>query len=102
MPRGTRIDKDALYDLIKEGRDAQDIMKELGIATKQTLKMVLADLMVEKDEVLIVQGMRGRRSGNRRINKVGLIIPLAQLSPHKRGDEFKMVVDKNSITLTKV
>ena len=89
--------------MIKAGKSAQVIMKELGIKNKMTLKSALADLMMDKDEVLKVTGMSARATGNRKFTKMGLIIPRAQLEPQfKLGDQFEMSVDGGTITLKKV
>lgn len=104
MPaKRTNIDKNKLYKLVKEGKPAQEIMKELKISLKQSLKSALFDLTVEKNEVLIVAGMDTRTIGNRKITKIGINIPLAQLKDYyKIGDEFEMEISKDKITLAKV
>jgi len=97
------INKKKLYRLVKEGKSAQEIMKALRINLKQSLKSSLHDLMVEKNELLKVPGMRTRTIGNRKITKMGINIPLAQLkSFFEIGDEFVMNIEKDKITLTKV
>jgi hypothetical protein len=102
MPRGKGINKEKLFKLAKDGKSAQAIMKELGI-NKTSLKVALADLMMEKGEVLQVAGMAARRSGNRKLTQMGLIIPRAQLEPQfKQGDEFEMEIEEKTITLKKV
>jgi hypothetical protein len=103
MPRGKGVDKNKLYKMIQAGKSAQVIMKELGIKNKMTLKSALADLMMDKGEVLKVTGMSARSTGNRKLTKMGLIIPRAQLEPQfKLGDQFEMSVDGGTITLKKV
>ena len=104
MPRKrTTIDKNKLYDLVKQGKSAQEIMKALNINTKQSLKSALFDLSVEKGEVLIVPGMDTRTTGNRKLNKVGLQIPYSQLKDYfKVGSEFEMSIDNDKIVLKKV
>jgi len=103
MPRGKSIDKAKLYKLVKAGKNAQAIMKELGINTKSALKVALADIMIEKGEVLQVAGMAARATGNRKLTKMGLIIPKAQLEPQfKQGDEFDLSIEGDVITLKKV
>ena len=99
----TIIDKKKLYQLIKEGKSAPEIMKELKINLKQSLKSALHDLMLERNEILKVPGMEKRIIRNRKITKMGVNIPLAQLKDcFELGDEFKMEITKNKITLTKV
>ncbi|MCE5272829.1 hypothetical protein LLH00_16240 [bacterium] len=103
MPRGKGIDKAKLYKLVKAGKSAQSIMAELGIKNKAALKLALADVMIEKGEVLQVAGMSARATGNRKLTKMGLIIPRAQLEPQfKQGDQFEMSIEGGTITLTKV
>ena len=102
MPRAS-VDKEAIYKLVKKGASANEIMEELGIATKQTLKAALADLMVEKGEVLLVPGMKGRRTGKKKINKNGMQLGINLLSPpFKVGDAFSLKIDGDTITLKKV
>ncbi len=97
------IDKDKLYKLVKDGKTAQEIMKALGITLKQSLKSALFDLSVEKGEVLSVPGMSARATGNRKINKVGLQIPLSQLeSSFAIGDKFELSIEKDKIVLKKI
>ena len=99
----TTIDKAKLYKLVKEGKSASEIMKALKINLKQGLKSALFDLSVEKNEVLVVTGMAKRTVGNKKINKMGLQIPLKQLSDHFQvGDEFEMKISKDKIVLAKV
>ena len=99
----TTIDKAKLYNLVKEGKSAPEIMKALNINLKQSLKSALFDLSVEKNEVLKVSGMETRTVGNRKITKTGLSIPLAQLQDHFGiGDEFEMDIGKDKIVLAKV
>ncbi|MCE5272821.1 hypothetical protein LLH00_16195 [bacterium] len=103
MPRGKGIDKAKLYKLVKAGKSAQAIMSELGIKNKAAFKVALADVMIEKGEVLQVAGMSARSTGNRKLTKMGLIIPRAQLEPQfKQGDQFEMSIEGGTITLTKV
>ena len=103
MARGKGIDKAKLYKLVKAGKNAQAIMKELGTKNKLTLKSALADIMMEKGEVLQLIGMSARATGNRKLTKMGIIIPKAQLEPQfKQGDQFEMSIDGDTITLKKV
>ena len=99
----TRVDKKRLYKLVKEGKSAAEIMEELKIGLKQSLKSHLFDLSVEKNEVLVIPGMTGKAAGNRKVNKIGLQIPLSQLKGiFEVGTEFEMSIEKDKITLTKV
>lgn len=103
MPRGKALDKNMLYKLAKDGKSAQAIMKELKIANKMAFKSVLADLMMEKGEVIQVAGMAARASGNRKLTKMGIIISRAQLEPQfKQGDQFEMEISGDTIFLKKV
>jgi len=99
----TTIDKNKLYNLVKEGKSAPEIMKALKINLKQSLKSALFDLSVEKNELLKVLGMETRTVGNRKITKTGISVPLAQLKDNfEIGDEFEMDVGKDKIVLAKV
>lgn len=97
------VDKNKLYNLVKEGKSAQEIMKALKIKQKQGLKSTLFDLSIEKNEVLTVPGLGTRSIGNRKLTKVGLSIPLAQLKDYfEIGNKFEMEINKEKITLTKI
>ncbi len=99
----TRVDKKELYKLVKEGKSAAEIMEELKIGLKQSLKSHLFDLSVEKNEVLKVPGMTGKTSGNRKVNKIGLQIPASQLKGYfEVGTEFELSIEKDKIVLKKV
>lgn len=103
MPRKKDIDMDKLYTMIKGGAHASEIKSEFGIATTQQLKAIVFDLSMKKDEVIKLVGGRGRATGNRKINKTGIIIPQSQLvPPFKVGDEFRMSIDGDTIKLTKI
>lgn len=103
MPRGKAIDKNKLYKLAREGKSAKALMKELNIKNKLTLKSSLADLMMEKGEVLQVPGMSARATGNRKLTKMGIIISRAQLEPQfKIGDQFELEISGDVIKLKKV
>lgn len=103
MPRKKQIDTEKLYEMIKAGVHSGEIMSKFGFATKQQLKSVVLDLSIEKNEVLKLVGSHGRTTGNRRINKTGMIISKTQLvPPFEQGDEFIMNIEGDKITLTKV
>jgi len=97
------IDKSKLYNMVKEGKSAQEIMKALKINLKQGLKSALFDLSIEKNEVLTVPGLQARAIGDRKLSKVGLHVPFAQLKDYfEIGDKFEIEINKEKITLTKV
>ena len=101
MPRAS-VDKEAIYELAKKGLSAPEIMEQLGISTKQTLKAALADIMIEKGEVLQVPGMKGRRTGSKKINKNGMQLGINMLCPpFEVGDSFSFKIEGDSIILTK-
>jgi hypothetical protein len=104
MARGKGIDKEKLYSLAKAGNDAQEIMKTLGISNKSSLKAALADVMMDKGEVLKIAGLTGRVAGkNRKMNKMGLQIPKSMIEHQfKPGDEFEIEVKADMIVLKKV
>ena len=103
MPRGKGIDKEKVYKLIKAGKNAVEIMNQLKISNKSTFKSALAEIMIDKGEVLKVPGLRGRTTGNRKINKMGLQIPMSLLEHQfKAGDEFSIEIGTERIVLKKV
>jgi hypothetical protein len=102
--KGVRINHDTLYTLIKANTPVKDIMKQLGIKNKLSIKSAMVDLMVSKNELLkLNDSASSKSSGNRKITKIGLVIPAAKLTDtFKSGDQFTMKMDATTITLTKV
>lgn len=98
------IDNAELWKAVKDGKTATELMEEFGIATKQTLKNALMELMMEKGEVVKVNGLMGREIPNPKMTATGIRLSPALLSDSdfSEGDEFKVKISSDSITLTKI
>lgn len=60
MKQQPNIDKKSLWELAQQGKDAEEIMKELNIADMATLENSLQNLMQEKGETVNVPGLIGK------------------------------------------
>ena len=98
------FDAEKLWQFAKDGKTATELMEECGIATKQTLKNALMELMMEKGEVIKVNGLMGREIPNPKMTATGIRLSPALLSDSdfSEGDEFKVKISSDSITLTKI
>jgi len=68
-----------LYALIKEGKDAKEIMAELGVLSMPTLKNHLMKLMQEKKEYLEIPGSSTRTRASAPVYKKGKIVLSANM-----------------------
>ena len=59
MEQHLNINEKRLWELAQQGKDANEIMKELDIADMATLKNALQNLMKEKGETVNVPGLIG-------------------------------------------
>ena len=92
MPEKMNVDKDMLYNMIKEGKTSKEIQEKIGFSTNQQLKAHVLDLSIEKNELLRINSSRGRRAGNRIFTKVGIHIPKSMIeAKFHEGDEFEYV-----------
>ena len=74
-----KYDGDKLYSLIKEGKNEQEIMRELGVQSKPTLKNHLLKLMTEKKEYLEIPGASTRTRSSSPVYKKGRIVLTANM-----------------------
>ncbi len=64
-----------LWELINEGKSAQEIMAELDISEMATLQNALQGLMQEKGKTINVPGLIGKASVNAEYTDTGKPIP---------------------------
>lgn len=62
MEQQLNINQKRLWELAQQGKDAEEIMKELNIADMATLHTALQNLMKEKGETVNVPGLIGEGS----------------------------------------
>ena len=102
--------KKKLIEMVKEGKPDKEIMKELGIKTRASLRRMYYDALVEAGrikDILTEKKVKKARPKRRalRIGKRGTILlskPLLvdQLG-FKKGDEFSVAKRRDSIILRK-
>jgi len=97
-----------IVEMVKAGFTDKQIMKELGIQTKASLKKMYFDALVEagKIKAIITEREKKRRQRKPKVLTIGKrgTLTLSHLllidkSGFKKGDKFKMSRRKNSITL---
>lgn len=75
----TKYDGEKLYALIKEGKNAKEIMAALGVKSMPTLKSHLYRLMNEKKEFLEIAGSSTRTRSSAPVYRKGRIILTANM-----------------------
>lgn len=109
--KGTKIESKynptLLRECIKNNESANEIMAKLGIAHKQTLKQYVLRLISDDRAFYEVRGMYVKSSTRPKVNKnneVKLYLKHLELGDLQltEGDEFTVVVENNSIILTKI
>lgn len=105
MARKSNFDAAKLRLLIKDGKNAQQIMDELGVK-KPMLKTYLTRLMMLDEKFYKIAGLEGRAvSGNPKFNKNGLHLSATLLANYgfAEGDTFTFSVpEEGKIVLEKV
>ncbi len=105
MARKSNFDAAKLRALVSEGKNAQQIMDELGIG-KPMLKAHLSRLMMMDETFYKVAGMEGRAvSGRPTFKKNGIHLGATLLSNYgfSEGDAFRLSVpEAGKIVLEKV
>jgi hypothetical protein len=108
--KGMRTEYKKVIEMVKRGIPDKEIMKELGVRTKTSLKRIYYDALVEagkiKDILTERQVKRAvRRKRPLRISKRGTILLGKALVidnfGFKEGDEFTVSKRKGTIILTK-
>jgi hypothetical protein len=95
-----------ITEMVKKGMPDREIMKELGIQTKASLKKMYYDALVEAGKIKdILTEREVKKAPSLKIGKGGTILLskallLDQLG-FKEGDEFKVVKRRNNIVLRK-
>jgi len=75
MVRQSTVDMKRLWELAEEGKDAQEIMKELNISDMATLKNALQNLVDQKGKSVNVPGLIGKGSVNQSYTDSGVRVP---------------------------
>ena len=105
------IMKQKLIEMVRKGKSDKEIMNELGIKTKATLRKMYYDALVKAGKIKDIMGERQMKKSRPRrrqltIGKRGTILLsgallLDQLG-FKKGDKFTFAKRKGSIILRKV
>lgn len=105
-----KVEAKKLVEMVKKGRTDKEIMRELGIKTKATLKRKYYDALVEAGKIKdIMMERKMKKAASRRrpliIGKRGTILLSNKLLidqlGFKNGDKFTVAKRKDSIILTK-
>jgi len=103
-----KFDAAKLWDRIKQGKNAKEIMKELDIS-RWTLKEHLLMLQDKTKQYYEIPGLFEDEGGERREKDVhyqreGIIFSAKMLDKtgFQAGDEFEMIVEKDRIILKKI
>jgi len=105
------MNKKKLIDMVKKGVPDKEIMRELGIQTKASLKRIYYDALVEAGkikDIMTERKMKKTKPKKKRpltIGKRGTILLSSQLLlgqlGFKNGDKFAVSKRKDSIILKK-
>jgi hypothetical protein len=102
--------KKKLIEMVKKGKHDKEIMKELGIQTKASLKKMYYDALVEAGKIKDIMTERSKEKAQtkRRELKIGKRGTMALSSAvlidqlgFKKGDKFSVAKRKDSIILRK-
>lgn len=103
-----KFDAAKLWDRIKQGKSAKEIMKELDIS-RWTLKEHLLMLQNKTKQYYEIPGLFEDAGGERKDKTVhyqreGIIFSAKMLEKtgFQAGDEFEMIVEKDRIILKKI
>ncbi|MFW6054818.1 MAG: AbrB/MazE/SpoVT family DNA-binding domain-containing protein [Thermodesulfobacteriota bacterium] len=101
-----KYDAGRLWDRIKQGKSAKEIMKELGIS-RWTLKEQLLILQNRTGKYYEVPGLfedESERQPKVHYQREGIIFSDKMLDKtgFQAGDEFEMIVEKDRIILQKI
>ncbi len=104
----SKYNGELLRKLIKEGKDADQILEELQLASRQSLRQHLLKLITTDNQVYIIKGLDRSivrrpsisQKGDVRISKKMMEFPG---STYKHGDEFRITsLDNEQIVLTRI
>lgn len=100
-----KYDGEKLYSLIKEGKNEAQIMAELGVQSKPTLKSHLLKLMQEKKEYLEIPGASTRTRSSSPVYRGGKIVITANMLAgveFEEGQKFRLEKSDAGLTLIPV
>jgi hypothetical protein len=99
-----KVDKEKLKSLLeKGGMTREQLIQELGGVTRLALKNAVLKVMHDAQQYYNVPGLFGKALTNINFTKFGIRIPTNKLEGHfKKGDEFSLKIDKDTILLTKL
>ena len=104
------MEKKRIIEMVRKGMPDKEIMRELGIQTKASLKKMYYDALVEGGKIKDIMTERQTKKPKPRkrsltIGKRGTILLskplLVEQLGFKKGDEFAVSKRKNSIILKK-
>jgi len=104
------MEKKKIIEMVRKGMPDKEIMKELGIQTKASLKKMYFDALVEAGKIKDIMTERQVKKAGPRIRpltigKRGTILLskplLVEQLGFKKGDKFAVSKRKNSIVLRK-
>lgn len=97
------VEMERLWELAHQGRTAEELMQEMDLKDRASLKNALEELMRQKGETDVLRGLVGRPSVNPKFTKDGIRIPPALLegTGFREGDEFHLRIEGDRITLNK-
>ncbi|MDR9500675.1 MAG: hypothetical protein RI601_02645 [Desulfurivibrionaceae bacterium] len=84
MEQQIAINMKRLWELVKEGKSAQEIMAEMDISEMDTLKNALQGLMQEKGETINVPGLIGKASVKAEYTDTGKRIPSEMIEDREK------------------
>ena len=98
---------DKLRELIKQGKNAREIMTTLDIKSKQVMKQHCLKLIQEDHQFYEIPGLYEKGTRNIKTTpkgeiKIGPSVLKAQGADVQPGDEFFLTVDGDNIILSKV
>ena len=101
MAKYTQIEKKRLWELTRQGKSAEEMIKTLDITAMGALKQALQEVFREKGETVPVPGLIGQASVRAQYTEEGIRIDPAMLegSGFRSGDEFDLKVEDDRITL---
>jgi hypothetical protein len=101
MAKYTQIEKKRLWELARQGKSIEEMMKILDIREMQRLKQEFEELFREKGESIPVPGLIGEPSVRAKYSDEGIRIDPSMLegTGFRAGDEFDLKVTNNRITL---
>ena len=101
----SKYDPKKLRELIKAGKTADQIQKEIGIASRQSLRQHVMRLINDDRVLYVVEELYERSSNILKAGKYGLKLSLkklASLGDFPAGTEFTVEADGGSIILTAI